>query len=77
MKKVIRLTEEDLHNIIKESVEKTLNEMDNGNDLQTMVFDAIKSLDEAIMDCKNGNCKAAMFNLPHVKQVLKYLSRIL
>jgi hypothetical protein len=51
--------------------------MDNGNELQSMVFDAIKSLDEAIMACKNNNCKAAMFNLPHVKQVLKYLSRIL
>ena len=135
MKKVIRLTEKDLHNIIKESVnnalneigdtdkgqfalgrlaqrnydknkgrdpeeidnfawekggnkpsdafqkgrdyQENLNEMDNGNELQSMVFDAIKSIDEAIMDCENGNCKAAMFNLPHVKQVLKYLSRIL
>ena len=135
MKKVIRLTEKDLHNIIKESVDnilneigdtdkgqfalgrlaqrnydknkgrdpeeidnfawekggnkpsdafqkgrdyqENLNEIDNGNELQSMVFDAIKSLDEAIMACKNNNCKAAMFNLPHVKQVLKYLSRIL
>jgi hypothetical protein len=75
MKKMVRLTECDLHRIIKESVNKVLNE--NGNELQSMVFDAIKSLDEAMMDCENGNCKAAMFNLPHVKQVLKYLSRIL
>lgn len=74
-KKVYRITEEDLHNIIAESFKRTLNE--NSNDLQSMVFDAIKSLDEAMIECKNGNCKAAMFNLPHVKQVLKYLSRIL
>ena len=53
-KKVYRITEEDLHNIIAESFKRTLNE--NSNDLQSMVFDAIKSLDEAMVDCKNGNC---------------------
>lgn len=61
---------------VKES-SKQMNEMKEGDDLQSMVFNAMKSLDEAIMDCQKGNCKAAMFNLPYVKQVLKYLSRTL
>lgn len=77
MKKIIRLTESDLHNIIKESVKKSLNEMNGDGELKSMIFDAMKSLDEAIMDCQKGNCKAAMFNLPYVKQVLKHLSRTL
>lgn len=61
---------------VKES-SKQINEMNEGDDLQSMIFNAMKSIDEAIMDCQKGNCKAAMFNLPYVKQVLKYLSRTL
>lgn len=61
---------------VKES-SKQINEMNEGDDLQSMIFNAMKSIDEAIMDCQKGNCKAVMFNLPYVKQVLKYLSRTL
>lgn len=37
MKKVIRLTEEDLHNIIKESVKKALNEVGDTADWQYLL----------------------------------------
>ena len=39
MKKIIRLTESDLHNIIKESVRKTLNEI-RGTELNGFGYDA-------------------------------------
>ena len=42
MKKVIRLTENDLHNIIKESVKKILSETDCAGVMQTGCGDAPK-----------------------------------
>ena len=66
-----------LKGVSKFNENKTINESENGDGLYSMVSEAMKCLDSAMNSCENGNPKSAIYDLSYVKQVLKYLVRIL
>ena len=77
-KQIVRLTENDLHRIINESVSKILKEdLDNNNSLINELLNIKNDIDEAIKSCENGNAKAAIFDLSGASSTLRYLIRVL
>lgn len=76
-KQIIRLTESDLHRIIKESANKILKEDLDNNSLRNELLNIKNDVDEAIKSCEKGNAKAALYDLSGVSSTLRYLIRIL
>lgn len=63
MNKIVRLTESDLHRIVKESVNKTLNEMSDSDEtimisrtslprIRSLYNKAIRAIDELMAECE-------------------------
>ncbi len=76
-KNLVRLTENDLHKIIKESVNKILKEDLDNNSLRNELLNIKNDVDEAIKSCEKGNAKAAIYDLSGASSTLRYLIRIL
>lgn len=71
-KKLIRLTESDLHKIVKESVKRVLNE-DETNEVEDTIVYLSKEFTEKVLEIKWGNDNSTNDNYEYDRKILMKL----